>query len=187
MTKYENMPPSFQATVDSYYANLYRFALSLSRSADDAWDLTQETFLIWAKKHSSIRSTAATKSWLYTTLYREYIKFSKRRSKHSEIGENDSFEEQTYTADHEKSNDAENVMAELMMLKEAYRQVLSLYYLESYSYKEIAEILNVPIGTVMSRLARGKDLLKKRMMLRLTDKEKKIIDFKQNNERSNYG
>lgn len=181
------MPLNFQTTVDTYYSNLYRFALSLSRSVDDAWDLTQETFLIWAKKHQTIRSKDATKAWLYTTLYREHIKSSKRKSKHTTIEEDAPVSEQTYTENHARTNDKKNVMIELLQLKDVYRTVLSLYYLESYSYKEIAAILDVPIGTVMSRIARGKELLKTRMLKQLTDNERKIIDFNQNTERSNYG
>ncbi|MCH6257405.1 RNA polymerase sigma factor [Puniceicoccaceae bacterium K14] len=181
------MPPNFQDTVDSYYTNLYRFALSLSRSSDDAWDLTQETFLIWAKKYKSIRSIEATKSWLYTTLYREYIKNSKRKSKFSDIETAAPQIDESYTEDHDRTNEARNVMAELMKLKDVYRRVLSLYYLESYSYKEIAKILGVPMGTVMSRLARGKDMLRANMLKAMSSEERKVVDFKQHKERSKYG
>lgn len=59
--------------------------------------------------------------------------------------------------------DAENVMELLMELKIEYRQAVTLFYLESYSYKEISQILDVPIGTVMSRLARGKDVLRRKL------------------------
>ena len=59
--------------------------------------------------------------------------------------------------------DSENLMELLMELKIEYRQAVSLFYLESYSYKEISQILDVPIGTVMSRLARGKDVLRRKL------------------------
>lgn len=155
------MPPELQTVVDDHYQNLYRFALSLTRSSDDAWDLTQEAFLRLAKKRSTIRSASAVKSWLYTTLYREFIRIAKRGSRF------DPLEDQriTETPDPNEINqirkaEAKEVMGCLMELKDGYRQVVSLFYLESYSYKEIAEILEIPIGTVMSRLARGKDMLK---------------------------
>ena len=73
------MAIEFQELIDVYYQNLYLYALSISGSREDAWDLTQQTFLIWARKGSTIRSEKATKSWLYTTLYREFLKNTKRR------------------------------------------------------------------------------------------------------------
>ena len=75
------MAIGFQELIDAYYQNLYLYALCISGSRDDAWDLTQQTFLIWARKGSTIRSDKATKSWLYTTLYREFLKNAKRRSR----------------------------------------------------------------------------------------------------------
>lgn len=158
------MPLGFQEIVDAYYKNLYRFALSLSKSPDRAWDLTQETFLIWARKGSSIRSDKATKSWLYTTLYREYLKQAKRGARLVALEDHSmDYEKLTDTEAELPNFDAENVMELLMELKIEYRQAVTLYYLESYSYKEISRILGVPIGTVMSRLARGKDVLRRKL------------------------
>ena len=158
------MPLGFQEIVDAYYQNLYRFALSLSKSPDQAWDLTQETFLIWARKRSSIRSGKATKSWLYTTLYREFLKLAKRGSRLVALEDQSmDYENLTDTEAVLPSFDAENVMELLMELKIEYRKAVTLYYLESYSYKEISQILDVPIGTVMSRLARGKDVLRRKL------------------------
>lgn len=158
------MPLGFQEIVDAYYQNLYRFALSLSKSPDRAWDLTQETFLIWARKGSSIRSEKATKSWLYTTLYREFLKLAKRGARIVALEDQSmDYESLTDTEAELPNFDAENVMELLMELKIEYRQVVTLFYLESYSYKEISQILDVPIGTVMSRLARGKDVLRRKL------------------------
>lgn len=55
-------------------------------------------------------------------------------------------------------------MEQLLNLEPVFREPLSLFYLEDLSYKEIAEILNIPIGTVMSRLSRGKSILKARLL-----------------------
>lgn len=158
------MPIGFQELIDSYYQNLYRYALSISGSQENAWDLTQETFLIWAKKGSTIRSEKATKSWLYTTLYREFLKHSKRSSRVVAL-EDQSMNYETISDDEAPLPhfEAENVMDLLMELKLEYRKVVTLYYLESYSYKEISRILDIPIGTVMSRLARGKDVLRRKL------------------------
>jgi RNA polymerase sigma-70 factor (ECF subfamily) len=72
--------------------------------------------------------------------------------------------------------EAEGVMNLLMELKLEYRKVVTLYYLESYSYKEISKILDIPIGTVMSRLARGKDVLRRK--LRNENEPNNIIAYK---------
>lgn len=171
------MPIGFQELIDSYYQNLYRYALSISGSQENAWDLTQETFLIWARKGSTIRSEKATKSWLYTTLYREFLKLSKRSSRVVAL-EDQSMNYETIS-DNEDSLphfEAENVMDLLMELKLEYRKVVTLYYLESYSYKEISKILDIPIGTVMSRLARGKDVLRRK--LRNESEPNNIVAYK---------
>ena len=158
------MAIGFQELIDAYYQNLYLYAFSISGSRDDAWDLTQQTFLIWARKGSTIRSDKATKSWLYTTLYREFLKTAKKRSRTVAL-EDRSMDYENIGDDSEPlpSFDAESVMNLLLDLKIEYRKVVTLYYLESYSYKEIAKILDVPIGTVMSRLARGKEVLRRKL------------------------
>ena len=66
-------PLDFQNIVSNYYQPLYRFAYSLARNAEEASDLTQQTFLIWAKKGSSLKDKSKVKSWLFTTLYREFL------------------------------------------------------------------------------------------------------------------
>ncbi|EDY84757.1 RNA polymerase sigma factor, sigma-70 family [Verrucomicrobiia bacterium DG1235] len=180
------MPPELQTVVDDHYQNLYRFAMSLTRSRDDAWDLTQEAFLRLAKKRSTIRSTGAIKSWLYTTLYREFIRVAKRGSRFDSWEENGPAE----TVDNEKSDqvrttEAQDVMDSLLTLKDGYRQVVSLYYLESYSYKEIAAILEIPIGTVMSRLARGKEML--RVQLTKPNRKGNLVPFSEKTRKSSNG
>ncbi len=180
------MPPELQTVVDDHYQNLYRFAMSLTRSSDDAWDLTQEAFLRLAKKRSSIRSTAAIKSWLYTTLYREFLRIAKRGSRFDSWEETNPAESvDNEPTDQVRATEARDVMECLLELKDGYRQVVSLYYLESYSYKEIASILEIPIGTVMSRLARGKEML--RTQLTQPKQTKKIVSFTDEKRKTSNG
>ena len=64
----------FAQLVDSHYAGLYRYALSLAKSSSDACDLTQQTFFVWAKKGHTLRDLNKAKTWLFTTLYREFLR-----------------------------------------------------------------------------------------------------------------
>ena len=66
-------PPTFEAIVLAHYQSLYRFALNLSRREADAWDLTQETFRRLATKSHQLRESTKVKTWLFTTLYREFL------------------------------------------------------------------------------------------------------------------
>jgi RNA polymerase sigma-70 factor (ECF subfamily) len=69
------------------------------------------------------------------------------------------------------------VMGALQQVEETYRAPLSLFYLEAFSYAQIAEALDVPAGTVMSRLSRGRDQLRRHLRNRLTAEEQKLIPF----------
>lgn len=146
----------FTRLVDAHYASLFRFALSLTRSTADAADLTQQTFLIWAQRGSTLRNTAKAKTWLFTTLYREFLRH-RHRDQRSEPLETSQLEAtQISDIGFAAESPAGAVMEALQRLDEAYRTPLTLFYLREFSYKEIAELLGLPIGTVMSRLSRGK-------------------------------
>ena len=154
----------FDHVVNDHYVMLYRFALSLTRKEPDALDLTQETFAIWATKGKQLRDATKLKTWLCTTLYREFLAGRRRAKKfpHYEIGivENDL---PTVPPRGVTKVDGSAAMDALMSLDEKHRAPLLLFYVEDRSYQEIAEILDLPIGTVMSRLARGKEALRQKL------------------------
>lgn len=152
----------FDALVERYYQPLFRFAMSLSRSEAEASDLTQQTFFRWAQKGHQLRDGGKAKSWLFTTLYREFIGQKRRQTKfqHHEIEEVE-HELPSHDASVVNDLDGATVMDCLSRVEELYRGPLSLFYIEGHSYQEIAQILEVPIGTVMSRLSRGKGQLRK--------------------------
>ena len=81
--------PDFQSLVDLHYGPLYRFAMSLTRTENDACDLVQQTFLTWATKGHQLQDPAKVKSWLYTTLHRAFLESRRRftRFPHLEISE----------------------------------------------------------------------------------------------------
>lgn len=153
---------AFTQLVDAYYAALYRFALSLARNPADACDLTQQTFYVWATKGGALRETSKAKAWLFTTLYREFLRGRRRGSKMSALeelppGDNEPAAAETDLA---LKLDAQEVVAALQEVDEVFRAPLTLFYLEDLPYQEIADMLEVPIGTVMSRLSRGKAQLR---------------------------
>lgn len=152
---------SFEALVATYYQPLYKFAYSLSKSPDDASDLTQQTFLIWAKKGHMLRDQSKVKSWLFTSLYREFLRQNRRGQKVTAI------DQEILQTKHDpdlvssvRQMEGNEALEALQELDEVYREPLTLFYLENLAYKEIATVLDIPIGTVMSRLARGKAHLK---------------------------
>jgi RNA polymerase sigma-70 factor (ECF subfamily) len=170
----------FASLVDAHYRALYRFALSLARSAADAADLTQQTFFIWATKGSSLRDHAKAKTWLFTTLYREFIRTRKRDGRISSVEDLPAAEQDPpdLSAEDVSRLDHQVVLEALQDIDTTFRAPLTLFYLKDLSYVEIAEILGVPIGTVMSRLSRGKAHLREALARRLVGG--KVIEFPKN-------
>ncbi len=150
----------FDELVDRFYPMLYRFALSLARNEPDACDLTQQTFSVWASKGHLLRDTSKVKSWLFTTLYREFIS-TRRREMRWPKEEISTVEDELPAVAPETVDPLQSsqVMTALQALDETFRVPLVLFYLQEHSYEEIAQILEIPIGTVMSRLSRGKHKL----------------------------
>jgi RNA polymerase sigma-70 factor, ECF subfamily len=153
---------AFSELVEEHYGSMYRFALSLARNPADAGDLVQQTFFIWATKGHSLNDLRRVKSWLFTTLYREFLRGRRRTSRVTSLealpeGEN---EPAAVEVDRVARCDATTALAALQEVDEVFRAPLTLFYLEDMSYQEIAAVLEVPIGTVMSRLSRGKTQLR---------------------------
>jgi RNA polymerase sigma-70 factor (ECF subfamily) len=146
----------FEAVVAGYYEPLYRFAISLTRSEADACDLTQQTFYMWASKGHQLRDPSKAKTWLFTTLYRAFLQSRRTliRFPHSELTEMDA-DLPVILPEAGRRLDAMQAVEALGQMDEVYRAPVALFYLEDCSYQEIADILEVPIGTVKSRLARG--------------------------------
>lgn len=149
----------FQELVDQHYVNLYRFALSLAQNEQDAADLVQEAFSIFARKGHQIRDSSKVKSWLFTTLRREFFALRRDHQRYSDTPP-DGETAAELTVEQAHSLDSEAVLNALRRLPLEYREPLTLYYLDDQSYQEIANILNIPIGTVMSRLSRAKEKIR---------------------------
>jgi RNA polymerase sigma-70 factor, ECF subfamily len=146
----------FESLVAQYYEPLYQFAFSLARNESDACDLTQQTFCIWAAKGHQLRDASKVKTWLFTTLHREFLGIRRKQVRFPQVELEQAAPELPVVSPAAISrHDTAQVLAELARLDEIYQAPVALFYLQDCSYNEIAEILQVPLGTVKSRLARG--------------------------------
>jgi RNA polymerase sigma factor (sigma-70 family) len=153
----------YEDAVERFYQPLYRFAFGLTGNQSDAADLTQETYRALLLKGRQVRETRKLKSWLFTTLYRKFLGQRRHNSRFPEVEvETAEWELPSNDPNVERQLDAKTVSAALQALDEKYRAPLVLFYLQELSYHEIAAALGLPAGTVMSRLSRGKELLRKR-------------------------
>ncbi|MEX0331220.1 MAG: RNA polymerase sigma factor [Puniceicoccaceae bacterium] len=146
-----------EEAVRDHYKDIFRFAMHLCRNQDDAADLTQFAYEQLTRKHREVRDPAKVKSWLNAVVYRKFIDQRRKVIRFPSVP----IDEEAVGSDPIVTNpsrklDAKTALAALHELEDDLRAPLSLFYLESIPYKEIARILDLPVGTVMSRLYRGK-------------------------------
>ncbi len=179
------MPPHMadQATFEQdaleYARQLYSAALRMTRNPADAEDLVQETYLKAYRAYGTFEEGTNLKAWLYRILTNTFInkyRSDARRPKQSELGDiedlymyrrigaGDSAEAARSAEDRVLDSLVEGDIKQAVEdLPENFRLPVLLADLEGFSYKEIAEILDIPIGTVMSRLHRGRKAMQKRL------------------------
>ncbi len=146
----------FEGLVARYYEPLYQFAFSLARDESDACDLTQQTFCIWAAKGHQLRDASKVKTWLFTTLHREFLGIRRKQTRFPQVELEKAAPELPAVPPASVNRlDTAQVLAALAKLDDTFQAPVALFYLQDCSYNEIAEILEVPMGTVKSRLARG--------------------------------
>jgi RNA polymerase sigma-70 factor (ECF subfamily) len=155
--------------------NLYSAALRLTRNPSDAEDLVQETFLRAYRGFASFQEGTNLRAWLYRILTNSFINTYRKKQREPITVEGPDDIDEWYLFDRlgsrnvETSAEAEvldkipdeDVQRALEELPEGFRMAVLLADVEGFSYKEIAEIMDVPIGTVMSRLHRGRRALEK--------------------------
>ncbi|MCX7425449.1 MAG: sigma-70 family RNA polymerase sigma factor [Planctomycetia bacterium] len=151
------------ALVAQHHLDVYRYAYRLSGNQEDAEDLTQQVFLVAQENLAQLRTPEAARSWLFTILKRCFFK-SRQRFKPMLAGNMqlnlENIAEPVPAAD---QIDRERLQHALDELPPKHRLVLVMFYFEEASYREIAERLELPLGTVMSRLARAKARLRERL------------------------
>jgi len=169
----------FETEALSFLDALYRTALRMTRSEADAEDLVQETYIRAFRFREQFTPGTNLKAWLFRILTNTFINTYRRRQTQPEFTELDGVDEFSLykrMSDLKTSSGAGNPETEFLDglvdsevkdalgdLPEKFRQVV-LLDVEGFSYKEIAEMLDIPIGTVMSRLHRGRKFLQKRLL-----------------------
>src|SRR5438034_2684181 len=129
----------FQQLVDRQYAPLFRFALSLARSETDAADLTQQTFFLWASKGDQLRDRSKAKSWLFTTLYREFLSRRRQEVRFPKVELDDVREDEMSIIPNVNTLDGPTVLQALRDVEEPFRAPLARLDLEQFPYQDIAE------------------------------------------------
>jgi len=146
----------FEIIVREHYEPLFRFAMTLTRLESDARDLTQQAFCVWATKGHQLRDISKVKTWLFTTLKHAFLTWQKREIRFPHYNLEDVSQElPALSPELIDQPDCSQVLSALSKVDEVYQAPVALYYLEDHSYKDIAVVLDVPIGTVKSRIARG--------------------------------
>lgn len=169
----------FQDDALQYSRQLYSAAMRMTRNSADAEDLVQETYLKAYRAYHTFQAGTNLKAWLYRILTNTYInKYRKDSRRPSEVdlgtvedlylyrrlGSEESAEAARTTEERVLDGLVESdIKSAVEELPEAFRMPVLLADLEGFSYKEIAEILDIPIGTVMSRLHRGRKAMQKRL------------------------
>lgn len=165
----------FEQMVEEHLNGLFGAALRMTRNRTNAEDLLQETFLrAWRSFHTFRPGTNA-RAWLYRILMNAYIDNYRKATREPEVVDQDDVDEfylysKVQESDqYRRAGNPEEAFLQTLMdadvksalesLPETFRAVVMLADIDGFSYKEIAEILSIPIGTVMSRLHRGRKQL----------------------------
>ena len=155
--------PGVRELIDAHYEALYRYAYRLAGNSADAEDLTQDTFGKAIARLDQLRDPARAKSWLFRILRNAYL-HRIRDEKRWKIVPLDAVGDVAEVGPEPLPEiDSATLQDALSDLDETFRTPLILFYFDDFSYRDIAEQMDLPIGTVMSRLARGKGYLRSKL------------------------
>ena len=149
--------------VAEHYKEVYRYAYRLTGSEPDAEDLCQQVFLKAQQKLFQLRSAQSSRSWLFAILRNSFFKSCQKRCPIPAGNLDLNVDTVAEEIPEEAAIDRQQLQWALDQLPRIYRLVLTMFYFEDCSYREIADQLQVPMGTVMSRLARAKQHLRAKL------------------------
>lgn len=149
--------------VEEHHATLYRYAYRLSGTVGDAEDLTQQVFLVAQQKLDQVRNAECVRGWLFAVLRNCYLRSKRRPTPLTATGVAIDLEVLPDDVG-DDDIDREQLQAAINELPDEFKLVVLMFFFEDCSYREIAERLQLPMGTVMSRLSRAKGHLRKRLL-----------------------
>jgi len=153
-----------QQLVEQHYEPLYRYAFRLSGSAADAEDLTQDAFCQAQLKLSQLRDVNRVKAWLFSILRNSYLHKVRDTRREQLVSLEFVADLPERLPEPLPEIDPQRLQEVLNQLPEDFRTPLILYYFNEFSYRDIAEQMELPMGTVMSRLARAKAHLRAQLL-----------------------
>jgi RNA polymerase sigma-70 factor (ECF subfamily) len=157
-------PPDMACLVAEHADALFRYAFRLTGAAADGEDLTQQTFLIAQRKIDQLRDACNTRAWLMTVMRRAYCRLQiKNRTEREKTVPLDVDNLPADDVSDRWEIDRELLQTAIDELPDEFKFVLLSFYFENRSYREIAAEFELPLGTVMSRLARAKSHLRTRL------------------------
>jgi RNA polymerase sigma-70 factor (ECF subfamily) len=165
----------FEAEALPFIDDVYRFALSLTRDAADADDVVQETFLRAYRSWHTFQPGSDARRWLFTITRNVFLRSRERERRHVELEDGDLEALNTFASHAQIVRDGSDQILSRIDLQPALRRALDeldepfksavlLVDLEDQSYEAAAQILGVPIGTVRSRLFRGRRILQDKLL-----------------------
>lgn len=156
--------------VEDHYSAVYGYAVRLSGSPADAEDLAQQTFLIAHQKLHQVRESHKADRWLFAVARSCFLKSRRRKRPAPAANLELNVDEIPEDVDVDSDIDEEKLQTAINELADEFRVVVLMFYFEELSYKEIAAELELPIGTVMSRLSRAKGRLRNNLFSDETDR-----------------
>ena len=175
-------PREFRKKVEESRPQLYRVAYSWCHDTALADDLVQETLFKAIKNSGQLRDDALLKPWLFSILancWRDHLRQYRAMENIDEFEDSLCLDEATPEDARAQTQLVTQIRSEISRLSLGQREVLTLVDLEELSYAEVSAILNIPVGTVMSRLCRARRALKERLQtLEMTHGQSKIRSIK---------
>ncbi len=163
---------------------LYNVALKYCGNNFDAEDIVQETYLTAFNKFHQLRDKSKCKPWLLTILRNNFLKSYHKKKNRQKLSETDYIDFLKISL---MTNNPENILVKastrkivqkaIDQLPEKYREILILYYMDELLYRDISKILDIPIGTVMSRLTRARGSLKVILLKQINSTSDNILNI----------